>query len=178
MLKVSLWRASVAALTTVGLLLSAPHIQAASQQPAQKLTVQHTDAKVLDIGLKDGALKGRVVDHSGAPAGNTTVVVRQGDKEVAKTTTDAQGQFTVAGLKGGVYEVASGKTVGAYRVWQESAAPPAAKEQALLVLGQNGERGQFGAIGGGVLLIGAIAIAALVVAIVALDRANDEPESD
>jgi hypothetical protein len=177
MFKSSFLRASIAALTTLGLMLATPHVQAASQ-PAGKLQVQMTDAKVLDIGLHQGAFEGRVVDHTGAAVKSAEVVVRQGQKEIAKTVTNEHGQFAVAGLKGGVYEVASGKTVGAYRVWQEAAAPPSAKEQALLVLGQNGERGQFGAMGGGVLLLTGIAIAALIVGIIALDKANDlESES-
>jgi len=176
MLKSSLLRGAIAVLTTFGLMISTPHVRAATQ-PAQKLTVQHTDAKVLDIGLKDGSFQGRVVDHTGTPVANAAVVIRQGNKEIAKSKTDQHGQFAVTGLKGGVYEVASGKTTGVYRVWQETVAPPAAKEQALLVLGQNGERGQFGSIGGGTLLIAAVAIAALVVAIIALDEA-EEAESE
>jgi hypothetical protein len=178
MIKSSFLRASVAALTTLGLMLATPHVQAATQ-PSQKVQVQVTDAKVLDISLRQhGAFQGRVVDHTGAAVNGAEVVIRQGQKEIAKTVTNEHGQFAVAGLKGGVYEVASGKTVGTYRVWQEAAAPPSAKEQALLVLGQNGERGQFGALGGGVLLLTAVAIAALVISIIALDEANDEPESD
>jgi uncharacterized protein with FMN-binding domain len=177
MFKSSLLRSSIAALTTLGLLLSVPHVQAASQ-PARQLTVQHTDAKMLDIGLKEGRFQGRVVDHAGSPVANAPVVIRQGEKEVAKTTTNQHGQFAVTGLKGGVYEVSSGKTVGIYRVWQETATPPAAKEQALLILGQNGERGQFGSMGGGVVLLAAISIAALVIALIALNEAlDDEPES-
>jgi hypothetical protein len=179
MFKSSLLRASIVALTTLGLMVSTPHVQAASQ-PAHKLVVQTTDAKVLDIGLKEnGLFQGRVVDHTGTPVRGAEVVVRQGQKEIAKLSTDQHGQFAVKGLKGGVYEVATGKTVGVYRVWQEAAAPPTAKEQALLILGQNGERGQFGGIGGGVLLLAAVAIAALVVALIALDQANDCcPESN
>ena len=67
MLKSRFLRASTAALTTLGLMFSAPHVQAASQ-PGQKLIVQTTDAKVIDIGLKEqGLFQGRVVDHAGTP---------------------------------------------------------------------------------------------------------------
>jgi hypothetical protein len=179
MFKSSFLRASIAALTTLGLMLTTPQVQAASQ-PAQKLIVQTTDAKVLDIGLKEhGVFQGRVVDHTGTPVRGADVVIRQGQKEIAKLSTDQHGQFAVKGLKGGVYEVASGKTVGVYRVWQEAAAPPAAKEQALLILGQNGERGQFGGAGGGVILLAAVALTALVIAIIALNEPDDDcPESD
>ena len=178
MLKSRFLRASTAALTTLGLMFSAPHVQAASQ-PGQKLIVQTTDAKVIDIGLKEqGLFQGRVVDHAGTPVQGAEVIVRQGQKEVAKLSTDEHGQFAVKGLKGGVYEVGSGKTIGAFRVWHEASAPPAAKEQALIILGQNGERGAIGGMGGGVLLLTAVALTALVLAIIALDEANDDcPES-
>jgi hypothetical protein len=173
MWKSTLLRASITALTTLGLMISTPHVQAATQ-PAQPLKVRVTDAKIFDIALKEqGTLQGRVVDHAGNPAPHAEVVIRQGEQVVAKTVTDRQGRFIAAGLKGGVYEVASGKTVGMYRAWQGNAAPPAAMEQALLVLGQNGERGQFGAMGGGMLLLTTVIIASLVVGIVSLDKIND-----
>lgn len=168
-----LFRSAVAALTAVGLMLPPPAVQAAGAAP-RKMVVQTTKASVIDIGLQsDGAFAGRVVDHTGTPAANAEVVVRQGQKEVARVQTDESGRFVVPGLKSGQYEVASGKTVGAFRVWQDAAAPPAAKEQALLVLGQNGERGQFGGMGGGVLLLSTVVVASLIVGIVALDKIND-----
>lgn len=158
------------ALAGLGLMLPAPAVQAASQP----LKIQQTDATILDIGLQaNGEFSGRVVDHAGTPAKNASVVVRQGSKEVAQVKTDSEGQFKVAGLRGGVYEVASGQTVGSYRVWQSEVAPPAAKEQALLILGENGTRGQFGAMGGGVLLLTAAVIAAVIISAITLDRVNE-----
>jgi len=168
----SLFKSAVVALAAIGMMVPAPQLRAATAASTKVVTV---DASVFDIGLKsDGVFAGRVVDHTGAPAAKAEVIVRQGHQVVAQTKTDAEGHFAVKGLRGGVYEVSSGKTVGTYRVWNETVAPPAAKEQALLVLGQNGARGQFGAMGGGVLLVAGIAIAALVVGIIALDEANDD----
>jgi hypothetical protein len=167
----SLFQGAIVALAAVGMVLPAPQLHAAA---AATTKVVQVEASVFDIGLKsDGAFTGRVVDHTGAAAPKAEIVVRQGQQVVAKTSTDAEGRFAVDGLKGGVYEVASGKTVGTYRVWNETAAPPSAKEQALLVLGENGTRGQFGAASPGAILIAAVAIAALVISIVALDEAKD-----
>ncbi len=158
------------ALASLGLMLPVPSVTAA---PAQKTQVQTTNASILDIGLQsEGAFAGRVVDHTGTPAKNAEVIVRQGTREISRTHTDDQGRFAVDGLRGGVYEVASGKTVGTYRVWQNDVAPPSAKEQALLILGENGTRGQFGAAGGGMVIIAAAVIASLIISAITLDRVN------
>lgn len=164
------FQGAVIALASIGLMLPAPSVMAAT---SAKTNVQSVDVSTFDIGLqKNGAFTGRVVDHTGTPAKNAEVVVRQGSKEVARTTTDAEGRFAVNGLRGGAYEVSSGKTVGSYRVWQSDVAPPSAKEQALLVLGENGTRGQFGAAGGGVVLIAAAVIASIIISAITLDRVN------
>jgi len=171
MKQISLFKRAVIALAAIGMMMPAPQVQAATAAPAK---VIQTDATVLDIGLKsDGVFAGRVVDHAGTPSAKTEVTIRQGQQVVAKTTTDAEGRFAVKGLKGGVYEVASGKTVGTYRVWNETVAPPAAKEQALLVLGENGTRGGFGAMDKGAVFLAAAVIATLIVSLITLDEVNN-----
>ncbi|HUQ69334.1 MAG TPA: carboxypeptidase-like regulatory domain-containing protein [Planctomycetaceae bacterium] len=176
MKQISLFKRAVIALAAIGMMLPAPQVQAATAAPAK---VIRTDATVLDIGLKsDGVFAGRVVDHTGTPSAKTEVTIRQGQQVVAKATTDAEGRFAVKGLKGGVYEVASGATVGTYRVWNETMAPPAAKEQVLLVLGQNGARGQCCGVGGGEILIAGLVLATLVVSIITLDKVEDDDSSD
>ena len=166
----NLVQGAAVALATVGLMLPAPAVQAAQAAPSN---VQTVNASILDIGLQsEGQFAGRVVDHTGTPAQQAEIVVRQGNKEVARTHSDSQGRFQVEGLRGGVYEVSSGKTVGTYRVWQNDVAPPSAKEQALLILGENGTRGQFGAAGGGLVIIAAAVIASLIISAIAHDRIN------
>jgi hypothetical protein len=51
-----------------------------------------------------GAIKGKVRVETGTPAG-VTVVVRRGDAEVTRSTTDKNGDFLVSKLKPGVYGV-------------------------------------------------------------------------
>lgn len=169
----NLVQGAAVALATLGLMLPAPAVQAAAKD-SQKITqIQTVNAAVLDISLQsEGQFAGRVVDHAGSPAANADVVIRQGSKEITRVSTDSSGRFEVDGLRGGVYEVASGKTVGTYRVWQNDVAPPAAKEQALLVLGENGTRGGFGSIGGGLMLLTAGVLASVIIGAIALDRIN------
>ena len=90
-------------------------------------------------------------------------MIKQGKTEVTRTITDKEGSFAAKNLKGGVYTVASGSTEGTYRTWSEKTAPPSANDQALLVVGKNGARGQVGAVrgpllegGGEILLIGGL----------------------
>lgn len=51
-----------------------------------------------------GSIKGKVRVETGTPGG-VTVVVRRGDKEVTRSTTDKNGDFVVSRLTPGVYEL-------------------------------------------------------------------------
>jgi hypothetical protein len=129
---------------------------------------------VLDISMNaEGVFAGRVVDHTGTPVAGAEVVVSQAGKAVTKTVCDDRGAFAVTGLRGGVYEVASGKTSGNFRVWTESAAPESAKEVALVILGENGTRGGSGSFGGGTLILGAAVVASVILSGIALGKLND-----
>ena len=169
----SLVRGAAVALAALGMMI--PNAPAMAAGP-QRITMKTVDAKVFDIALSQGAtFKGRVVDHTGAAVEGAAVTVKQNSKEVAHSITDKEGTFTVSNMKNGVYTVASGATEGTYRVWNEKAAPPSAKEQGLLVLGQNGARGNFGCCDpcGGQWLVAGIATAGLIVGIITLVRVND-----
>lgn len=168
-----------AAVTVAAMGLLFPQVQLVAAQQQKVTAVKTVAAAVADVALTpQGALVGRVVDHAGVPQANREVLVRQGQAVVARTATDKSGTFTVSNLKGGAYQVASGATTGNYRLWTEQAAPPKAGEQALLVLGENGARGQFGMIGDGTIVIFTVAIAALVLSIIALDEANENDNSN
>ena len=172
----SLVRGAAVTLAALGMMIPNAPVMAVGPQ---RVTVKSVDAKIFDISLQQGAFKGRVVDHTGAPMEGAAITVKQNNKEVARTITDKDGSFEVANMKGGVYSVSSGATEGTYRLWDAKVAPPAAKEQSLLVLGQNGARGQFGCCDPctGTYIVGGIAIAALTVGIIALVKANDVPHS-
>ena len=72
----------------------------------------------------------------------------------------------------------TGQTAGAYRLWTRTAAPESAKESALLVLGENGARGNAGAFGAGTLLMAAGIIATIIISAVTLDQVNQIPKSN
>lgn len=166
-----LWMQRLSALlAAAGLLLPAPPVQA----DQFSLPMQTVDRAIADIKLTaHGDLIGRVVDHNGTAKAEQVVLIRQGALEVARVTTDRSGTFRVPRQRGGTYQLVSGTTSGHYRVWPASSAPPKAGEQALLVLGEQGTRGQFGMIGDGTVLLFAAATAALVVSLVALKQASD-----
>jgi hypothetical protein len=51
-----------------------------------------------------GSIKGRVRVETGKPS-EVAVIVRSGEQEIAKATTNSKGEFTIAGIKPGVYSV-------------------------------------------------------------------------
>lgn len=53
---------------------------------------------------KTGAIKGKVRVEKGSPAG-VAVILRQGEREVTRTTTDKKGDFVIAHVAPGVYGV-------------------------------------------------------------------------
>jgi hypothetical protein len=99
---------------------------------------------VTDIALSAGnTFTGQVVDAQGHGVDGAAVSVRQGGKDIAKTTTSKEGYFSVTGLKGGTYEVEAGQGRGMYRFWATNTAPPSAQNQALLVSDAKVVRGQL-----------------------------------
>ena len=109
---------------------------------------------VRDIALLDGGvLRGQVVDAAGAAQANTKVAIARQDAVVATLTTNADGRFEVAGLSGGVYQIISAHSGGAFRIWSARTAPPAAEREVLLVTGEDVVRGQ-GAPGGALRWLG------------------------
>lgn len=88
-----------------------------------------------DVVLTNGTLSGQYVTSSGAAVEGAKVSVRQAGHEVATTTTDAKGVFSVGGMNSGVYEVTAGKNTEVVRAWDANAAPPSAKSYATIVSG-------------------------------------------
>lgn len=100
---------------------------------------------VTDVALGEGGtLVGQVVDQQGQAVANTPVIIHQQEQEVASTATDANGQFRVSGLHGGVYQVSAAQGTAVYRLWAPQTAPPAAQASAMLVSNPGIVRGQNG----------------------------------
>lgn len=133
-------------------------------------------ATLPDVTLTTGGtFSGRVVDHAGKVLEGAQVTVRQGKTEIGKTVTNKEGLYSFKNMKGGVYQVASGNTEGTFRVWAEKTAPPAAKEHALLVMGEKGTRGQFGGADPTLVILTGLVIADLIVDSITLNKVNDIP---
>lgn len=97
---------------------------------------------VLDIALLDGGLLvGQVVNQQGIPQSSAPVRLIHRGKQLLETTTDVQGRFSIEGLKGGSYSLATGRGQIPIRAWSASTAPPDSSEGVLLVQGST-VRGQ------------------------------------
>jgi hypothetical protein len=177
-------RTAVVVLATVGIVLPQVRILAHEQTISSKTTVKVLPPNtILDIRLgKDGAFTGRTINHNGNAVVGAKVVIKQGKDEVGESVTDEHGNFSVPNLKSGIYEVSCGATKGTYRAWTDKAAPPSAKPHSVLVLGENGARGQYGLTGTivgenlGLIFLAAttgLALAALIVALQAERTADD-----
>lgn len=138
-----------------------------------------------DVALGEGGvLMGQVVDTAGKPQAMAPVSLATGGKEIARVTTDAEGQFQVASLKGGVYQVSTTGNSSVYRFWAPRTAPPNSLNGLNMVTGNSVIRGQMG---GGPLaragqwiaehpIITAGAIATAIAVPLALDD-DDDPVS-
>ena len=176
---------AVVVLATVGIVLPQTRILASEQATPSKMTVKVLPSNaLLDIRLgKDGAFTGRTINHNGKPVVGAKVVISQGKTEVGESVTDEHGNFAVPNLKSGIYDVSCGATTGTYRTWTDKAAPPSAKPHSVLVLGENGARGQYGLTGTivgenlGLIFLAAttgLALAALIIALKAERTAADD----
>jgi hypothetical protein len=118
--------------------------------PATALAAPPAAGGISDVALHErGTLVGVVYMAHGLPERGALVSIQTVGREVARTTTDEHGRFTTAGLKGGVYSVATADGVAIYRAWAAGTAPPAAHNAALLVMGnQDVARGQWGGLSG------------------------------
>ena len=103
------------------------------------------DITVQDISLgSGGVLKGQIMASNGQPHANVPVVLGQRGKELARTTSNAQGEFEFHGLRSGMFHVSAGAAGGMYRVWSQKTAPPKAKSGVLIVDKDEVVRAQIG----------------------------------
>jgi len=164
---------------------SKSHVNSARNAARQTIT---------DVSLEQGGvLRGVLVDEQGRPLVKSAVIIRQGRRVFSRTNTGLKGKFLFKGLRGGVYEIASVRGNGVFRVWAPGTAPKAARGQALIVSRSRVVRGQFadlglstltnlgdlGALGGMGTASGlatAAAVAGITVgAVVIANEANDDP---
>ncbi len=168
MLKNSLYARIVACATGVAMILPAMPVSAAPKATQQ--VRQGTD-----VVLTGGKLTGKLLNSNGKPVDGALVAVEKNGKLVGKTVTKSDGSYTVAGLSSGTHTITLADGQFPVRLWSKEAAPAAAKTQ--LTVSQTAVRGQFmddcGCPVWGNIAVGAIAVTALIVALVALDEAEE-----
>jgi len=178
------------ALAVVGMVLPRGEVMATGKRTPTRpaSTAAPATAAGQDVALTTGGtLTGQVVNGEGRGLDGAVVSVRQGGKEVGRGVTNEEGFFSVPGLRGGVYQVEAAGTTQVYRAWTENTAPPAARQQTLIVARDTTLRGQevyeedqYG-VGGGyyygldgvTLVMTGAALGGLAVGIVALVKVND-----
>ncbi|MCG6155817.1 carboxypeptidase-like regulatory domain-containing protein [Rubinisphaera margarita] len=147
----------------------------ATQQMAAKV-------QIADVALNNGMLSGKVVDAQGQVISGAVVKASLNNQTVSTAVSNANGEFQLSSLNTGMYQVSSGESQAAVRVWEGAAAPPAAKSGLLLVNGQtalgqdccdDGCTGYGGRTGLGIAAIVAVG-AATAIAITAAQDDDDD----
>lgn len=91
-------------------------------------------ARVYDVTLSsEGRLTGVLVDEQGKPLAARKVSLIQRPRIRVTALTDKQGIWQFGNVKGGQYEIASGRDRRLIRVWTHGRAPKNASRKALLV---------------------------------------------
>jgi len=130
------------ALATIG--VAFPQIAVAADR-ADTGSATQVKLQTRDIVLgKDGKLCGQVVNQQGIPQLAMPVILSQGGQIIAVAQTDESGEFELAQVRGGIYQLHTAGGVGNYRLWANGTAPPSAVGQALLVHDEAVALGQFG----------------------------------
>ena len=133
-----------------------------------------------DISLRDGGeLVGQILNGEGVSQAATNVSVYRNGKPIAQVATNQHGVFSVPGLKGGVYTIATADHQGVYRLWAPRTAPPAAQQGLMIVSGNQVVRGQgspFSRVTGWITehpICTAGIVAAAIAIPIAIDNDND-----
>ncbi len=169
----SLLKGAAVGLACLGMVL--PQASMAAGPQTAQVAVQ---VKIADISLTNGTLTGKVVDTQGQVLSGSVVKVSLGDKEVASTVSGKNGDFAIKNLTTGVYQVSTGQTRAAVRLWESQVAPPSAKKNVLLVNGpvtraQMLAPGFLGGLSSTQLLIGGALVAGGITAIAVAAANND-----
>jgi hypothetical protein len=98
------------------------------------VAAEQTNPVISDVALQEnGVLKGQILNTTGIPQTKSQVAMIKDGKVIATAMTDTNGEFAVAGVIPGVYQIESPHAGGVYRVWAQRTAPPAAKSGVLMV---------------------------------------------
>lgn len=121
-MKRSRWAAAAFAAAGTCLPINAWTQESAAKAPA---ATAEAERPMRDVALtQSGTFTGRVIDETGKPLDGVVVrLARRGDEATSETTTDSEGRFRFAKLKGGVYHLQTPQSETTYRMWSADAAP-------------------------------------------------------
>ena len=117
------------------------------------------------------------MDPQGTSLAGIPVGLFHNGREVAVSMTDANGHFSVIGLRGGLYLIRAGYGTAVYRLWAPNTAPPVAREVAMVVSDRQIVRGQlvsspfWSFVANPWVIAGAIAAAIAITVVVAANKA-------
>lgn len=95
---------------------------------------RHHSSPIRDVALQHGGiLRGEVLSNQGQSAVGKTISLAANGQVVANAVVGMDGKFVIGGLRPGVYSVSVGQTQSVLRLWSETAAPPVATQELLLV---------------------------------------------
>lgn len=152
-----------------------PISEASTAEPARPGGAR-TVGVVYDVRLgEDNSFRGRLLDPSGKPLADQTVMLRQAGKALAQSRSGDRGEFSFAGVRAGVYQVTIGASAVVCRAWTERAAPPIATDQLAIVTHPDVIRGQqpISSLLSSPLFVGLIITAAIAIPI-AIHNSQDD----
>ncbi len=104
---------------------------------AVDLNSDYARVEIQDVALHpDGMLRGQLVRTDGGQSAETLIRFHRDGQMVAETVSDANGQFAVRNLTGGVYTVQTPSSMMNCRVWTNQAAPPSAAHNLTMAAGE------------------------------------------
>ncbi len=156
-----------------------PLAPATAAQPPEHFAQVGRRSPVLDVALQaGGTLHGQLFDAQAQPLARSSLVFIQNGQRIASVTTDDEGRFQVAGLRGGTLQIVVGVSMYICRAWAPRTAPPIAKNRLVLVLPtvvQRGQRPISDAFFGDPVMIGLVVAAAIAVPIAVSNSRSDAP---
>lgn len=129
--------------TAAAMMIAGPAVAQAPQQTTPRVAEKSPPAmQTVDVALdRQRGFTGQVVDVAGKPAAQKTVTLLNGKRQL-QATTDAQGEFRIADVRGGAYLVRVGNQWKQVRAWAPGTAPPGANDGLMMVHGDQVVRGQ------------------------------------
>jgi len=120
-------------------------VSMADQSGRRPAAPQTTVFAVSDVALAQGGLlKGQLLNEQMQPVAGTEVTIVANGRTVAATTTDANGVFAVAGLRGGFHQITTAVAIENCRFWIAGTEPPRATQGIQIIASRDVVRGQWG----------------------------------